>query len=265
METREVNRWYVGSRYSRRAILFVKRFGSEGDRTDIGESYGFNLGNNWGTDFNCSIKSADELNFRLATPEEVETAMISYAKKQYPEGTSYKRVNSATLKSGSTAKIRNGFTWLPNKRILCNNGNVFVDGTWAELEHSDVEPKPKLTDFPYKVGDVIEVKRLTSWSSECGKCPLDTIKPGSEIKITSIGKTTSRGTILFSAIYNNEVYGFAYGGDNLYSPIKSPKGKMPEPKAPEDVSSCEAPLSNSEKGFKSREKLSVSLLKVKKI
>ena len=147
----EVGRWYWSSKgCSNEALVFVESIDRSIDRS-IFRGYGINIGG-WDYCSNWSVQCFDT----LATDKEVETALISEAKKRYKKGDS---LNSFIGHSG--IEVINdvcGVKFYPteNKLMLIGAGedgyglNVFHKGKWAEIIKTTHVPEGDYTTAQLK-------------------------------------------------------------------------------------------------------------------
>ncbi|MBC7088744.1 MAG: hypothetical protein H5T96_09820, partial [Tissierellales bacterium] len=123
-----------------------------------GKGYGFwgNV-NDWNENLSISVISA----YREATDKEVEEALLAYAKKKYPKGTTYNSlVNKSRVNESSGDLYRDGKGSF-NRIIDRENGNLIFDqriGFWAEIISTPVFDHKALLDQKQYIMEVDPVK-----------------------------------------------------------------------------------------------------------
>lgn len=133
----EVGKWYIDDDMPLRIVYVEKAHGDLGDNESI-EGYGFDGVGKWNI-YNPSRVLAGSDYMRLATHEEVETALIEEAKRRgFKDGVRFK-----SAASGDEFTF-NGKPKLCEKNSLVSFlGCIFINGKWAEIIE---EPKQEI-DF----------------------------------------------------------------------------------------------------------------------
>jgi len=153
-EKLEVGKWYKDTRSGSDGLFFLEEI--KDHKTNGMKSYGFTMTNKW--DYSA-YRSNEVFNkhMRLATPQEVENALISEAKKRgFVDGIKYR---SPEIKIINTCN--NNFSFDFSINTLYNNGiAIFRKGTWAEIieENRTIEIPLKdilATPNSYELGEMV--------------------------------------------------------------------------------------------------------------
>ena len=122
----EVRRWYKSEEYG---LWFIEELIDHSRE----KSYGINKKGNWvksGLRFKCN-------DYKPATPEEVETALVNEAKRRgFVDGVTILSTGINGWKSDVFEPFSGVFSYKEKLNILeCNygNGHIFENGTWAEI------------------------------------------------------------------------------------------------------------------------------------
>jgi len=157
--TFEVGKWYTPlNEYQGKAMVCIINID---DFNNVG--YGFDFKGNYLTENYSIIGNTNPKGYRLATPEEVETALVNEAERRgFKEGVKYSNnwvgyerisfVDSSDFRMGA-----NGFGF----QTLCQSGNdwIFKNGTWATIINEPTE-KELLIEKANKVEkELIELKK----------------------------------------------------------------------------------------------------------
>lgn len=142
-------------------------------------AYGFNFKGSWSVSFGDKYSWEELDRFSKASKEDVEKALLEYAKKHYPVDTKFKALQDDAI---VTSKGRWFFSNNKSSQILCSipedewkrysNPYLLNDGKWAEIISSPEEKKSKdLRKVPTKE-DLEEVKKYPLIEEEAFKAPV---------------------------------------------------------------------------------------------